>query len=72
MTIHYSGATLDAQRRFSEGMAEMLECILKGEAIRETFLIVDKGVIVSSSYTEGDSTTGVEEDKVDGPQAPRM
>lgn len=61
LTVHYSGATLDAQRRFSEGVQTMLQCVLTGQNLPEPFLIVDKGVLVSSSYTEGDSTTGVDE-----------
>ena len=63
MTVHYSGSTLDAQRRYAAGVQEMIACWLRGEPLRETFLIVDKGVLVSRSYTEGDSTAGVEEEE---------
>ena len=58
MTPHYSGTTLDAQRRYAEGVKEVLERYFKGEKQRKEYLIADGGKIVSPAYTPGNTTGG--------------
>ena len=40
MTIHCSGMTREAQDRIAEGVAEMLDAHLAGQALPEDFLVV--------------------------------
>lgn len=58
MTPHYSGTTLDAQRRYADGVKEVLERFFKGEKQRKEYLIADGGKIVSPAYTPGNTTGG--------------
>lgn len=58
MTPHYSGTTLDAQKRYAEGVKEILGNFFSGRKQPREYLIVEDGKVVSSSYTEGDTTTG--------------
>lgn len=63
MTPHISGTSLSAQTRYAAGTREILECWLEGRAIREEYLIVDKGNLAGSgahSYTAGNVTSGAE------------
>jgi formate dehydrogenase len=64
MTPHVAGTTLPAQARYAAGVREILECWFSGRAIRDEYLIVDKGRLAGSgahSYTAGDATKGSEE-----------
>lgn len=64
MTPHVSGTTLSAQARYAAGVREILECWLDGRAIRNEYLIVDKGNLAGMgaySYTSGNTTGGSEE-----------
>lgn len=54
MTSHMSGATLSAQARYAAGTREILEAFFAGTAIRDEYLIVDRGKLAGSgakSYT---------------------
>lgn len=64
MTPHVSGTSLSAQARYAAGVREIIECWLDGQAIRNEYLIVDKGKLAGAgahSYTAGNATKGVEE-----------
>lgn len=50
MTPHVSGTTLEAQSRYVSGVHEVLDSFLGGKNIREDYLIVDGGEVVSGSY----------------------
>lgn len=50
MTPHVSGTTLEAQGRYVSGVHEVLESFLGGKSIRDDYLIVDGGELVSGSY----------------------
>lgn len=50
MTPHMSGTTLEAQKRYVAGVREVLDSFLGGKNIREDYLIVDGGEVVSGSY----------------------
>jgi len=50
MTPHYSGTTIEAQRRYSNGVRECLERFFAGQPLREEYLIVHDGHVVSPSY----------------------
>jgi len=58
MTPHVSGTTLDAQARYAAGVKEILDNYFNNKPIRKEFLIVDKGELVSPSYTKGNATKG--------------
>lgn len=64
MTPHVAGTTLSAQARYAAGVREILECYFDGRAIRNEYLIVDKGKLAGTgahSYSAGDATRGSEE-----------
>jgi formate dehydrogenase len=64
MTPHISGTTLSAQARYAAGTREILECWFEGRAIRDEYLIVDKGRLAGAgahSYSAGNATGGSEE-----------
>jgi len=50
MTPHYSGTTLDAQKRYADGTKDILERYFKGEAQIQANIIVADGHYVSPSY----------------------
>jgi formate dehydrogenase len=50
MTPHYSGTTLEAQRRYADGTQECLRRFFDGRQLPEEFLIVDGGRVVGPSY----------------------
>lgn len=51
MVPHYSGTTLEAQKRYSDGVRDCLERFLSGRPIDRDYLIVDGGSVVSPSYS---------------------
>jgi formate dehydrogenase len=51
MVHHYSGTTLEAQRRYADGIKSCISNFLKGHAIDRDYLIVDNGRVVSPSYS---------------------
>jgi formate dehydrogenase len=51
MVPHYSGTTLEAQRRYADGIKDYLIRFLNGRDIEGDYLIVDKGKVVSPSYS---------------------
>ncbi len=51
MVPHYSGTTLEAQKRYSDGVRDCLERFLSGRPIDRDYLIVDGGAVVSPSYS---------------------
>jgi formate dehydrogenase len=48
MTPHTSGTSLSAQARYAAGTREILECWFEGRAIREEYLIVDRGKLAGA------------------------
>lgn len=48
MTPHISGTTLSAQARYAAGVREILECYFEDRAIRNEYLIVDKGKLAGA------------------------
>ena len=64
MTPHVSGTSLSAQARYAAGVREILECFFAGRAIREEYLIADRGKLAGAgahAYSEGDVTGGSDE-----------
>ena len=51
MVHHYSGTTLEAQKRYADGIKNCLVKFLNGHAIERDYLIVDNGKVVSPSYS---------------------
>jgi formate dehydrogenase len=51
LTIHVSGTTLEAQRRYSDGIRDCLERFFAGRPLERDYLIVDGGRVVSPSYS---------------------
>lgn len=51
MTPHVSGTTLEAQRRYANGIRECLTAFLAGEPIDRDYIIVDGGRVSSPSYS---------------------
>lgn len=51
MVPHYSGTTLEAQRRYADGIRDCLISFLNGRPIERDYLIVDNGNVVSPSYS---------------------
>jgi len=51
MTIHVSGTTLEAQRRYSDGILDCLTRFLAGQPLERDYVIVDHGKVVSPSYS---------------------
>jgi len=50
MTPHYSGTTLDGQRRYAADTRRCLQAYFEGEPIEKDHVIVQGGEIVSGSY----------------------
>lgn len=50
MTPHVSGTTLEAQRRYADGIRDCLSRYFEGRPLRGDFLIVKGGEIVNPSY----------------------
>jgi formate dehydrogenase len=51
MVPHYSGTTLEAQKRYADGIKDCLERFLSGRPIEREYLIVDGGKVISPSYS---------------------
>ena len=51
MTPHVSGTSLEAQKRYSDGIRSCLLSFFEGRPIERDFLIVDGGKVVSPSYS---------------------
>lgn len=51
MTPHVSGTTLEAQRRYADGIRDCLTRFFDGRPLDRDFLIVEKGKFVSPSYS---------------------
>jgi len=51
MVPHYSGTTLEAQRRYADGIKDCLLRFINGRPIEGDYLIVDNGKVVSPSYS---------------------
>ena len=51
MTPHVSGTTLEAQRRYANGVRECLEALISGQPIDSDYIIVDGGRVASPSYS---------------------
>jgi formate dehydrogenase len=51
MVPHYSGTTLEAQRRYADGIKDCLLRFMNGRRIERDYLIVDNGSVVSPSYS---------------------
>ena len=51
MTPHVSGTSLEAQRRYADGIRDCLERFFAGQPLDRDFLIVEKGKFVSPSYS---------------------
>ncbi len=51
MTPHVSGTTLEAQKRYADGIRSCLLSFFEGLPIERDFLIVDGGKVVSPSYS---------------------
>jgi formate dehydrogenase len=51
MVPHYSGTTLEAQARYSNGIKDCLSRFLENRPLEQQYLIVDDGKVVSTSYS---------------------
>ena len=51
MTPHVSGTTLEAQKRYSDGIRDCLENFFAGEPIDRDYIIVEGGRVTSPSYS---------------------
>jgi formate dehydrogenase len=51
MTPHVSGTSLEAQRRYADGIRDCLERYFAGKPLDRDFLIVENGKFVSPSYS---------------------
>ncbi len=51
MTPHVSGTTLEAQRRYADGVRDCLTRFFEGRPLEREYLIADGGKIVSPSYS---------------------
>ncbi|HYA10909.1 MAG TPA: NAD-dependent formate dehydrogenase [Thermoplasmata archaeon] len=51
MTPHVSGTTLEAQKRYADGIRDCLERFFDGRPLDRDFLIVENGKFVSPSYS---------------------
>jgi formate dehydrogenase len=51
MVPHYSGTTLEAQKRYADGVRDCIERFLGGKSLEREYLIVDGGKVVSPSYS---------------------
>lgn len=51
MTIHYSGMTLESQKRIEDGVKDILNRFFNNEPFQDKDVIISSGKISSSSYT---------------------
>ncbi|GJQ10591.1 hypothetical protein GpartN1_g2382.t1 [Galdieria partita] len=52
MTPHYSGTTLDAQKRYADGTKDIIQRYLDGVAQKKEDLIVENGEFINKSYVQ--------------------
>jgi len=51
LVLHYCGTTLEAPRRYADGVRDCLIRFLNDRLIERDYLIVDDGNVVSPSYS---------------------
>ncbi|MCI4331958.1 MAG: NAD-dependent formate dehydrogenase [Thermoplasmata archaeon] len=51
MTVHVSGTSLEAQRRYADGIRDCLDRFLAGRPLERDYLIVEGGKVTSPSYS---------------------
>jgi formate dehydrogenase len=51
MTPHVSGTTLEAQKRYADGIRDCLTKFFDGQPLDRDFLIIENGKFVSPSYS---------------------
>ena len=51
LTPHVSGTSLEAQKRYSDGIRDCLERLFAGESLEREYLIVDGGRVVGAAYS---------------------
>ncbi len=51
MTPHVSGTSLEAQKRYADGIRDCLLHFFEGHPLEGDYLIVDGGKVVSPSYS---------------------
>ena len=51
LTVHVSGTSLEAQRRYADGTLDCLRRFFAGQPLERDYLIVDGGRVVSPSYS---------------------
>jgi formate dehydrogenase len=51
LTVHVSGTSLEAQKRYADGIRDCLERFLAGRPLERDYLIVDGGKVTSPSYS---------------------
>ena len=51
MTPHVSGTSLEAQKRYADGIRECLNSFLAGEPLDRDYIIVEGGRVTSPSYS---------------------
>ncbi len=51
MTPHVSGTSLEAQKRYSDGIGDCLQRFFAGEQLDRDYLIVDGGRVVGAAYS---------------------
>ncbi|MGA9151576.1 MAG: NAD-dependent formate dehydrogenase [Candidatus Nitrosopolaris sp.] len=64
MVPHYSGTSLEAQRRYADGIKDCLLRFINQHPIEQDYLIVDNGTIVNPSYSYAFKTLLTEEDEI--------
>jgi formate dehydrogenase len=52
MTPHYSGTSLDAQKRYAQGTKDILEAFFSNKPYKREDVIVHGGELASASYGE--------------------
>lgn len=50
LTVHYSGMTVEAQKRIQKGVQEILTSFINKKPIKESYLIVDNHKVTNQSY----------------------
>ncbi|MCI4341668.1 MAG: NAD-dependent formate dehydrogenase [Thermoplasmata archaeon] len=51
LTVHVSGTSLEAQRRYADGIHDCLERYFAGRSLERDYLIVEGGKVVNPSYS---------------------
>lgn len=58
LTVHVSGTTLEAQKRYSDGVRDCLARFFAGRPLERDYVIVEGGKVVSPSYSYAFRTPG--------------